>query len=95
MTAYDQLLAQLPQEPRELHKLERAGDLAPAVLEIQSSRNAAFGLQEFRTAARRRRQERHSAFGSRGGDRVNERQVPDHVADATFGLDDNCRCHVD
>ena len=58
----------LPQQPRELHKLECAGELAATVLEIDCLRDACFGLQKFRTAARRGRQERDRALGCGGGD---------------------------
>src|SRR5439155_18203617 len=84
-------LAQYLREPREL---ERTRELAPAMLEIERPRNTTFGLQQFRSLARRGREERDRALGSCGRNRANERQMPDHVADAALGLNDNSRCHA-
>ena len=96
----DRLRAQLAQHLREPRELKHTRKLAPAMLEIERPRNTTFGLQQFRSLARRGREERDRVLGSCGRNRANERQMPDHVADAALGLNDgggshaNPRCHA-
>ena len=83
--------AQQRGEPRQI---DRAFELRALMLEIDHFADARLGLQQLLGVGRGQREKRHLAFRLLRRDRADERQMPDHIADALLDLDDGGGRHV-
>jgi hypothetical protein len=84
-----------PQQGNKPDQIDTTLQFRPGVLKIDGVRDARLRLQQFGGAARRRREEADPALRRCPRNGANERQMPDHVANSRFDLNDRGRRHID
>jgi hypothetical protein len=83
------------QQGDEPDQIETALQFRAGMLKILGGRDARLRLQQFGGATRRRREEGDTASRRRPRNGANERQMPDHIANSRFDLNDRGRRHID